>query len=309
MKSTGLQLEIVKNIDKKKKVCILPGEYLSPAEYIQDLINQLRKDIYPLFKVRGHALFTIARNTFCFIDHVSLLRYGANGNQTERIKKLIGEFAKYDSDKKLYINSKYKRYADYIVKIYRHDLVHNVRPFPHKFQIIDKTSNKSDGISWFYIASYIKDNTPKPRTFNKLAEYLKNIRNRSGLCHLRYRGNDIVINNYCLFFDFVNFLRDYKNLLSTDKNLQEEFAENYEKLVNQYCRIKDFILDKGKDKECRDIRITKPTTQNLAEGKIKIQNSKCKSQNYNHNIRKKNGKKRCLKFDFVRDTHHLELVI
>jgi hypothetical protein len=244
---TKLPSNIVKTINGENKVCVLLGEYLSPTEYIQDLIGQLKKDIYPLFKVKGSAPFTVARNTFCFIDHISALRYGRNGNQTTRIKKLISEFAGFDS----YINSKYKRYADYIVQVYRHDLVHNIRPFPHKFQIIDKVGNKSDGISWFFVSSYMKDTAPKPRTFNKLADYFKNVRNRSGLCHLRYRGNDIVINNYCLFFDLVNFLKDYKELLKNDTELQKEFINNYKKIAREYLKLGSFILDKRQDKECR----------------------------------------------------------
>lgn len=239
-------------IDGKEKVCVLPGEYLSPEEYVQDLINQMKKDIYPLFNVKGNAPFTISRNIFCFIDHVSCLKYGylkkTEGEQTIRIKKMISEFASFDS----YINNKYKIYAPYIVQIYRHDLVHNIRPFPHKIKIIKKgKSVKVDMESWFLISSDIGNDYPKPKTFNKLAEYFINTSNRKGLCHLRCSNNQIVINNYCLFFDLINFLYEYKALLKNGDE-QDKFAKNYVSIVDRgFNKIKDFTLDKNEDKECK----------------------------------------------------------
>jgi len=248
MQNAKLQLEIEKNINGKGKICVLPNEYLDPSEYIQDLIDQLKSDIFPLFKNKGFAPFTIARNIFCFIDHISALRYGIKkkkGEQTKRIRKLISEFAKFDS----YTNSKYKRYADYIVQIYRHDLVHNVRPLPHEIQIIEKNGRKSSGICWFFISSELKHNAPK--NFDRLAEYFTKVSNRKNLCHLRYIGNQIVINNYCLFFDLINFLKVYKDLLKDDEKLQKDFIENYKKIINNHKKIRNFILDKRKDKECK----------------------------------------------------------
>lgn len=240
------ELEIIKN----NAVCVLPNKYLSPPCYIQDLINQLEQDIFPLFKVRGFAPFTISRNIFCFIDHVSALKYGIKnrkGEQTKRIINLISEFASFDS----YIQGKYQSYAGYIVQIYRHDLVHNVRPFPHKFQIIEKNGKKSEGISWFFISSNMGKNSPRIKTFNGLSKHLREVKNRKDLCHLRYIGNQVVINNYCLFFDLINFLFEYKNDLKINVSLQKSFIENYQKIANNYFEINNFILDKGKDKECR----------------------------------------------------------
>jgi len=249
MQKSKLRLKIVKNINGEDKVCVLRGKYLSHSEYIQDLINQLKRDIFPLFRVKGFAPFTISRNIFCFIDHVSVLRYGIKrqkGEQTKRIKKLISEFAKFDS----YINSKYKLYADYIIQIYRHDLVHNVRPLPHEFQVIEKNGKGMKGISWFLTSSYIKDSAPKPRTFNKLADYFKNVKNRKNLCHLRYAENQIVINNYCLFFDFVNYLKKYKKVLENDQKSQNNFTKNYQQIIKNHFEIKNFTLNKKRDKEC-----------------------------------------------------------
>src|SRR5690554_503210 len=126
MTSSNLPSDLIKNITGQDCVCVLPGEYFSPQQYIQNLIDQLRGDIFPL--LNANAIFTVARNTFCFIDHVSSLKLGPNynGNQTDRIETILKEFAHFDS----YINSKYTKYAKYIVQVYRHDIVHNIRPFP-----------------------------------------------------------------------------------------------------------------------------------------------------------------------------------
>ena len=115
----------------------------------------------------------------------------------------------------------------------------------------DKNGNGSQGVSWFFISSDIGKNPPKPKTFLKLSKHFENTKNRKNLCHLRYIGNQIVINNYCLFFDFVNFLKEYQELLRNDKKLRDEFIKNYGEIINDHLEIKNFILDKRKDKECR----------------------------------------------------------
>jgi len=244
MNDTNFQT--VKKNNKGENVVDVGSGYLSPIEYIDDLINQLKGDIFPLFEVSGYAPFTIARNTFCFIDHVSSLKYGTI-NQTGRIKRIISEFASFDS----YIQGKYKLYADYIVQVYRHDIVHNVRPFPHKIKVVEKNGSKQDKISWFAVSSDIGNSLPKPETFEKLTVHFKVTKNRKGLCHLRYYGDNVVINNYCLFFDLVNFLLEYKHNLESDSNLQNEFVNNYQNIVEHYFEIKNFTLDKSKDKECK----------------------------------------------------------
>jgi len=242
------RLKIIKKIKGKVKLCVLPEEYLTPDEYVDDLINQLKKDIFPLFGVSGRAPFTVLRNAFCFIDHISQLIYGTGGAQTPRMRKIIYELASFDS----YINRKYKRYADYIIQIYRHDLVHNIRPLPKVIQIIDKKGKKFYGISWFFISSEIDSAAPK--SFKALMKYFNKDSNRKNLFHLRYIGNQIYINNYCLFFDLVNFLENYKKKIGGDIRLQKKFAENYRKIVEKNLeKIKSFKLDKRQDKEVKFI--------------------------------------------------------
>jgi len=234
--------DLIKNINGIEKVSV-GSCYFSPSEYAQNLLDQLKDDIYPLFQ--GTPFFTVARNTFCFIDHVSALKYGPT-SQTPRIKKLLGEFADFD----LYINEKYQRYAAFIVQVYRHDLVHNIRPFPHKIKVIDKNGKLSTQISWFALSQAVRDNFPPRATFKQMAMYFKNTKNRSGLCHLRYHQNQIVINNFCLFFDLVNYLKNYKYILKNNENERVKFINNYQNIVKNHETISDFVLDKTIDKEC-----------------------------------------------------------
>lgn len=250
MQKTKLKLEIIKIENNEWKLLVLPGEYFTSEEYIGNLIEQLKSDVFPLFKVAGSAPFTISRNVFCFIDHISALLFGIQkkrGEQTERIIKTIFEFAKFDT----YINSKYKKYAEYIVQIYRHDLVHNVRPLPKIIKIIEKKEQKlKKGITWFYISSEIHPRAPK--SFNSLKRYFNNTKNRKNLFHLRYIGNQIYVNNYCLFFDLVNFLDGLEKCVENDNRLATKIALNYKKIVkNNLNKIENFILDKNKDKEVK----------------------------------------------------------
>lgn len=236
--------DLIKKINGVKKVSV-GTKYLAPSEYIRDIIDQLRNDIFPLFQ--GSPFFTIARNTFCFIDHISALKFGTT-NQTTRIKALLGEFAKFDR----YLNRKYQNYSSFIVQVYRHDLVHNIRPFPHKIQIIEEDGTKADGISWFHITQQTIS-MPNAQLFNQLAQNFENINFRKNLFHLRYSNNQVIINNNCLFFDLVNFLNQYENMLEKDVNEQNKFVNNYKKIANKYFSINNFILDKTKDKECKTV--------------------------------------------------------
>lgn len=235
-------IKIINNTD-----CVSVGtEYFRPEEYIQNILDQLRNDIFPLFN--GTPLFTIARNTFCFIDHISAIKFGINktrGEQTIRIKKLLSEFASFDQ----YSNEKYRRYASFIIQVYRHDLVHNIRPFPHTIEVIETNGSKTNKTSWFAIVQQVR-NMPDPATFDNMANYFLNIRNRSGLCHLRYMGDQVVINNFCLFFDLVNYLKEYKKSLNGDKEEKQNFVINYQKIVDKCPKIQNFVLDKRIDKEC-----------------------------------------------------------
>lgn len=242
MTTSNLPSDLIKNIKGQDCVCVLPGEYFSPQQYIQNLIDQLEGDIYPLLKT--HATFTVARNTFCFIDHVSSLKLGPNynNNQTDRIEAILKEFAGFNP----YINSKYNKYAQYVVQVYRHDIVHNIRPFPHQIRIVDK-NGASNKTSWFILSQ----EGPQNLTFEQASSYFQNVNNRKNLCHLRYYGDQVFVNNWCLFFDLVNFLHEYKKELDTDNSAQGNFVDNYKKILDKnYNKIADFELDKTADKEC-----------------------------------------------------------
>lgn len=238
---------LIKNIEGEDKVSVGPI-YFSPPEYIQDLLDQLRNDIFPLFQ--GSPLFTIARNTFCFIDHVSALKYGISrhrGEQTIRMRKILGEFARFDA----YTNEKYQRYADFIIQVYRHDLVHNIRPFPHEIDVIEKDGAQTKKTSWFAIVQSLTQPLLGPTTFENFTRYFSNETNRKNMCHLRYYGDQIIINNFCLFFDLINYLIEYKRTLEADNSEKQIFIANYQSIVDKAPEIRNFTLDKTKDKECK----------------------------------------------------------
>lgn len=242
MANSSLPNDLIKNINGQDCICVLPGEYFSPQQYIQNLIDQLKGDIFPLLK--NSSIFTVARNTFCFIDHVSSIKLGPNygNNQTERIEAILQEFAIFDS----YINSKYQRYAKYIIQVYRHDIVHNIRPFPHQITIVDK-NGRSNKTSWFVLSQ----EGPQDLSFQEASQYFNNAKNRKNLCHLRYSGDQVFVNNWCLFFDLVNYLKDYKQELETDSIVRDNFVNNFKSLFEKnYCKIDCFVLDKTADSEC-----------------------------------------------------------
>lgn len=204
-----------------QKLMVLPGEYFSPSEYFQNLIEQLKNDIYPLFRTDGAAPFTISRNVFCFIDHVSqLISFDTNG-QNERLKLVIHELGSIDED----LRDKYIKYSDYLIQVLRHDIVHNVRPFPKKV----KQENGGYIDAWYTIYT-ICDGMPFENNLIKM----KDIKNRKGRRHLEInRQNAVDIDSYSLFFDFIVYLQQLKTLADEDNNFRQTITENYYKIFQK----------------------------------------------------------------------------
>lgn len=234
-----------KNLISKDSMIVLPGESYSPQEYVLNLVDQLEADIFPLFKVQGAAPFTIIRNSFCYVDHISRLFYGKNGknnNQSVRMRKIISQFA--DSDE--YMNNNYQNYAPYLIQLYRHDLVHNIRPLPKQIKVM-KDGELSNETSWFFIFS----KHDYSLSFDDFTKKFQEKRFRNGFGHLRYTDNQIAINTQSLFFDLVIFLKKLAKKLEHDKNLQKKFIKNYNKIIDEnYFKIDNrIILDKDANKE------------------------------------------------------------
>lgn len=229
----------------KNKLIVLPGESFTPQEYVQNLITQLEHDIFPLFSIKGSAPFTIARNSFCFVDHISRLIYGKKKNQTWRMKKVLKEFAPNEA----YINNHYSDYAPYLVQLYRHDLVHNVRPLPKEITIRENQKNTKT-TSWFFMFSKHETGT----SFDELKTNFNKSKFRKGYCHLRYTGNQVVINTNSLFFDLIIFLEALVKQLDASKSLRTNFTDNYYAVIEEnYFKINKLLLDKDKNKEVTDI--------------------------------------------------------
>jgi len=240
---------------------------VTPAHYIQNLIDQLENDIFPVL-CRGQDdptissdAFTVLRNVFCFIDHVSSLlfrhkrykkRRGGYRNitQTEYMILSLNSFMKED----IYINSKYREYSSYLVQIYRHDLVHHVHPLPHFIwvrNIGERKNTRKRKVSGFVV--YNKKPKRLSDKIGDLIDDFKSRRNRNNLCHLRYMHNSIVINSYCIFFDCVNYLLYVRDQLKANAIKREKLLENYSNIVNykKYMNINGFVLDKYKNRRCK----------------------------------------------------------
>ena len=218
-----------------KKLLVLPGESLTPEAYLQNLIDQLESDIYPLFRqTTGGAPFTVIRNTFCFIDHVSQLLHKPSSPQNVNMKKVIAKLGSIDS----YLNNHYKLYAPYLIQLYRHDLVHNIRPFPKSLIILDTNRNER-AESWFFNATKVDG-----RTFSANLADMKKKATRNGRNHLRYIGNQIYIDTFSVYFDTIIFIEEIISELASNPKLRARIVKNYYKIMQySYSSLVDFKLD------------------------------------------------------------------
>ncbi|MFA6475666.1 MAG: hypothetical protein WCV88_05750 [Patescibacteria group bacterium] len=196
----------------------------SSSDYCEKLMNQLKDDIFPLFRTKGFAPFTIARNCFCYIDHIARLRFGKDGSMGN-INKLMDDFGSYP-----FIKEQYKLYKFDLQQTYRHHLVHNVDPWPMVRQI-----KLHQRIETHVIGFHIKSKLPnsvKQKRFSILKRKFSEEKFRAGLCHLRYDKNyNPIINTYCLFFDTIDYISRYRAILSTDDNEERDFAKHFIDLV------------------------------------------------------------------------------
>lgn len=225
---------------KNQKLIVLPGQFYSPESYFEDLINQLRDDIYPLFRATtGGAPFTVTRNTLCFVDHTSQLLYGPRGNQTPKLKKVISQLGTVDD----HLNDLYKKYASYLVQIYRHDLVHNIRPFPK--QIMVKARAKTEiRETWFFMRTICNG-----KSFEDNFKDMLKKKSRKGRAHLRLAGDQVNIDTFSLFYDTVILLDQLKNKAKSDAKFKQKVTKNYYSIMqSHYYSIENFELDQTTNK-------------------------------------------------------------
>lgn len=233
-----------KELEEQQELIVLPSETLTPVQYLESLVGQMKDDIYPLFRTKGGAPFTVTRNTMCYIDHVSQLLYGIKGSQNSRLIKVINQLGSIDS----YLNSNYSKYATYLIQIYRHDLVHNVRPFPKKVLI------KEDGIlnereSWFFMITNCDG-----KDFETNQTYMSAKRSRKGRNHLRLADNQVTIDTFSLFFDTVSYINSLIDALGTDRGLSKSITKNYYSILRKnYFKLEKFEIDKSTNKQISGI--------------------------------------------------------
>lgn len=224
------------NYEKSGEMIVLPGQCYKPGEYFQDLIDQLRDDIYPLFLTVGGAPFTVTRNIFCYVDHLSQLVHGVGGSQNKRMKKVIKELGATDST----LSTSYSRYADYLVQIYRHDLVHNVRPLPKLIKIEKNGVVKRE--VWFRTISPVKEDVQLGFESNRTR--MSDAVRRSSLKHLKVVNGTVTIDTFRLFFDVILLLDDYKNRVMSDEKLRNKIVSNYYRIISgAFYSMEKFSLE------------------------------------------------------------------
>ena len=137
-------------------------------KYIDDLIQQIESDIFPLFFfTQGSAPLTILRNLFCFLDHTARLQYSNEPTSLQQIFT-VGSFGAYER-----IQKRYSQIYPFLIQMYRNELVHHIRPFPkmikYKIQKSDGTVRKEE-INFVYNYNLISnDNLQKPKAIIRLA--------------------------------------------------------------------------------------------------------------------------------------------
>lgn len=225
----------------------------TPVDYINDLIQQIKDDVYPLFFFTpGAAPFTILRNLLCFLDHVARLRFG---NETDSLTKLFEaeEFGAYQ-----FIRRRYRELSPFLIQMYRHELVHHVRPFRKKTEYkimkgdgsVRETGFREFG---FHISSDInaKLKNRNEYTFDGVIKFLKSEDNRSHFCHLRsVRDADgeyvnFVFNTFCFLGDVVDYLDKYNDRLDSSGGESANFLDNFHKIssLNEQKPSSPLVLD------------------------------------------------------------------
>lgn len=238
----------------------------TPAKYIGNLVDQIESDIFPLlFFTKGHAPFTVLRNLFCFLDHATRLRYG-----NDKIK-LGTMFEKSDpSNQKNKKNEKFgaykhiqKRYFEvhpFLIQMYRHELVHHIRPFPKfiSFEVINSSGDVVEAGTQrigFNISPNVNKKLIKSslESFDQMYNFMKKEKNRTDFGHLRSFRNpktleyeSFVFNVLCFMFDVVEYLKRYIVVLKKDRKEQESFVRHYQSIIksNLTRPQSSLILDK-----------------------------------------------------------------
>ena len=241
-------------VEKSEVMICVETHFESAEEHLESLIGQLKDDIFPLFRVKGNAPFTILRNTLSFCDYISRLHFGKKGSSGD-LSRLFDSFGSYD-----YIKERYLEYKKYLIQLYRHEVIHTIRPWS-KGMLLRKSGNLKFGNVGWNIKSKLPKEVEKKISkekdkdkFDKLYSLLKEENNRKNLFHLRLskKSNSPVINTYCFFFDLVDYLKNFIELVNSDADIERALlenlisveVENYFNLLSTDTPIMDFDSNK-----------------------------------------------------------------
>lgn len=213
-----IMLELLSEIgstDTGEPLLTFNDKQVTPRDHIGNLVDQLRGDIYPILE--RNAPFASLRNIMCYAEYAALLRYGTAGARSEsgNLNRLFGHFSygRFERD--------YRRYASYLIQLYRHDLVHLTAP---RMKVIQTTIRGTTGIS---VAGFSIDSSCIHGDYDALCSQMKQESFRSGLAHLRLDATNIHIHAQSLYFDLIHFLTDWQGELSHSDLENRSFAENF----------------------------------------------------------------------------------
>jgi hypothetical protein len=240
----------------------------TPVKYINSLVDQIEEDVYPLlFFTKGHAPFTVLRNLFCFLEHTARLRYGnddgklyqlfTRNNPKSKRKFNDEQFGTYE-----HIQKRYFDVHQFLIQMYRNELIHHIRPFP-KYIPFEVRNSKNIVITagiqeiGFFISSNINSKLLNKdiSSFNEVYEFMKVKNNRTDFTHLRSvqdletkEYKCFVFNVLCFMVDIVHYLKNYADLLDKKYEKQVEFIDNFKSIVNDNLTKPNttIVLDKSR---------------------------------------------------------------
>lgn len=229
LKNLIVQSIQLNNLDTDQPKVFVETKFHSAIDHLNDLLSHLEADIFPLLsKTAVKAPFTVLRNILCYCDCVARLQYGKKGSSGD-LEQLFENFGPYE-----YIQKRYKEYKKYLIQLYRHDLVHTVRPWSKIMFVKLNEGITLDVVGWFVTAQLNKDTEQSATDFNQLKNLLKEENKRKNLVHLRVdktNSKSPVINTYCFLFDLVNYIEEFKKELANDCQVMENFMKNLIEII------------------------------------------------------------------------------
>lgn len=216
-------------LETDKPEVFVETEMHSAARHLDNLLSQLEGDIFPLLsKTDGKAPFTVLRNVLCYCDYVAQLQFGKIGTSGS-LEQLFDNFGTYE-----YIQRRYREYKKYLIQLYRHDLVHTIRPWS-KIMFVKHNNQISLNYVGWHIRAHLNRNAETMRdNFSELKKLLSQESKRKNLVHLQIDKNisfSPIINVYCFLFDLVNYTDGLKKKLDTDHQVMEDFMKNLIEII------------------------------------------------------------------------------